>query len=91
MTAPPSSRRITAVHDYGHLNEMLRLENPGRPPLSVQARAEHPPVLRPLVAEHPTTGLESLCAPGGLCADAARAAHSFPGGENTNAVCFYYF
>jgi hypothetical protein len=37
------------VHDYNVLNELLRQDNPGRPVLSEQMRAAHPPVLRPLV------------------------------------------
>ena len=53
---PPEQRELqrwAAVHDYNTLNELLREENPGRPSLSAEARAANPPVLRPLVAQHP--------------------------------------
>ena len=38
-------------------------ENPSRPALTVEARRANPPILRPLVAEHPRTGLRSLYVP----------------------------
>ena len=50
---------LVAVHSYDHLNELLRRKNPHRPPLSNTLRQEHPPVRRPLVAQHPVTGKKS--------------------------------
>ena len=38
-------------------------ENPSRPALTEEARQANPPILRPLVAEHPRTGLRSLYVP----------------------------
>ena len=64
---PPAARaelrRLAAVHDYDHLNAVLRRGNPGRPPLSEEVRAATPPVLRPLVAMHPETQEEALYVP----------------------------
>ena len=54
---------LVAVHSYDHLNELLRRKNPHRPPLSNTLRQEHPPVRRPLVAQHPVTGKKSLYLP----------------------------
>ena len=52
-----------AIHDYNVLNERLREGNPDRPALSADVRAQNPPVLRPLVAHHPWSGLKSLYVP----------------------------
>ena len=52
-----------AVHDYNVLNERLRSDNPDRPVLSEEMRAANPPVLRPLVAQHPRSGRKSLYVP----------------------------
>ncbi len=56
---------LETVHSYHHLNEILRRKNPHRPPLSENLRRQHPPVTRPLVAQHPVTGRKSLYLP--LC------------------------
>lgn len=56
---------LKTVHSYNHLNEILRQKNPHRPPLSDELKRKHPPVIRPLVAEHPVTGCKSLYLP--LC------------------------
>lgn len=54
---------VTTIHSYHYLNEYLRERNPHRLPLSDALRAQHPPVERPLVAEHPRTGRKSLYIP----------------------------
>ncbi len=54
---------VMTTHSYDYLNEYLRERNPHRLPLSDALRAQHPPVERPLVAEHPETGRKSLYLP----------------------------
>lgn len=54
---------VMTTHSYHHLNEYLRARNPHRLPLSDTLRDLHPPVVRPLVAEHPETGNRSLYIP----------------------------
>ena len=56
---------LTAVHSYNHLNELLRQKNPHRPPLSAELRQNHPPITRPLIAQHPVTRRQALYIP--LC------------------------
>jgi taurine dioxygenase len=56
-------RGLTTQHSYDFLNEYLRRRNPHRLALSEELRAQHPPVERPLVAEHPRTGRKSLYLP----------------------------
>jgi taurine dioxygenase len=56
---------LETVHSYNHLNEMLRQKNPHRPPLSEEMKKQHPPIIRPLVAQHPVTGRKALYLP--LC------------------------
>ena len=56
---------LHTIHSYHHLNELLRIGNPHRPPLTDKLRRDHPAVRRPLVARHPATGRKSLYLP--LC------------------------
>ncbi|GIT54348.1 MAG: hypothetical protein Ct9H300mP16_15080 [Pseudomonadota bacterium] len=51
---------LHAIHSYDHLNEFLRIRNPHRPALTERLRRDLPPVRRPLVAHHPSTGRKSL-------------------------------
>ncbi len=85
MEALPRSLRQRAegrfaVHSYEHLDAALRRTNPHRPPLPLEVRRAHPPVVRPLISVHPETGRETLCIPtchiasiGGLPRDQASA------------------
>ena len=68
MEALPRSLRQRAegrfaVHSYEHLDAVLRRTNPHRPPLPLEVRRAHPPVVRPLISVHPETGRETLCIP----------------------------
>lgn len=54
---------VRQVHDYNHLNELLREENPTRPPLSEEMLEATPPVIRPLIAVHPATRVPALYIP----------------------------
>jgi taurine dioxygenase len=54
--------KLIAHHDYDHLNEILRKNNPHRKPLSAEMKRGLPPIKRALVSVHPLSGRRSLCA-----------------------------
>lgn len=52
---------LEAVYSIECLDAVLRAQDPSRPPLSAQIRAEFPPATHPLVRVHAHTGRKSLC------------------------------
>jgi alpha-ketoglutarate-dependent taurine dioxygenase len=54
--------QLIAHHDYDHLNEILRKNNPHRKALSAEMKRNLPAIQRSLVSVHPRSGRRSLCA-----------------------------
>ena len=52
-----------AVHSYTFLDDRLRQDNPHRRKMPLEVRRTHPPVIRPLVVNHPETGRRALLIP----------------------------
>jgi len=52
-----------AVHSYTFLDDRLRRDNPHRREMPPEVRRTHPPVIRPLVVNHPETGRRALLIP----------------------------
>ncbi|MBT5218489.1 MAG: TauD/TfdA family dioxygenase [Woeseia sp.] len=54
---------MEAIHSYDYLNELLRIKSPHRPPLSEELKQQIPPIVRPLVAQHPVSKKKGLYLP----------------------------